>query len=98
MPSHVPPPSTLRPGAIVWDYLRDSGGSAQELSVVQQAEQIELFCQRYGLVLARSNRDVARSGTSTVGRDAFLNMIDDLHDPAGHKPSCFGTLRVLPAI
>ncbi len=78
----MPPPSTLRPGAIVWDYLRDSGGSAQELSVLQQAEQIELFCQRYGLVLARSNRDVARSGTSTVGRDAFMNMIDDLRDSA----------------
>ncbi len=32
-------PSTLPPGSIVWDYLRDSGGNAQEMSISQQAQE-----------------------------------------------------------
>lgn len=77
----MPPPASLRPGALVWDYLRDSGGSSQELSVLQQAQEVERFCAQYGFVHVRSNRDVARSGTSTVGREAFLEMIDLLREP-----------------
>jgi DNA invertase Pin-like site-specific DNA recombinase len=81
MSSFMPPPSALRPGATIWDYLRDSGGSSQELSILQQAQEVENFCSQYGLVHVRTNRDVARSGTSTAGRDAFLEMIDLLRDP-----------------
>jgi len=83
MPSYMPPPSTLRPGALVWDYLRDSGGSSQELSVLQQAQEVEKFCNQYGFVHVRSNRDVARSGTSTAGREAFVEMVDRLRDSKG---------------
>ncbi len=81
MSALMPPPSTLPPGSIVWDYLRDSGGSSQELSVLQQAQEVEQYCKQYGLIHVRSNRDVARSGTSTTGREAFLEMIDLLRDP-----------------
>jgi len=81
MPSFMPPPAALRPGALVWDYLRDSGGSSQELSVLQQAQEIEHFCDQYGLVHIRTNRDIARSGTTTAGRDAFLEMVDQLRNP-----------------
>ena len=81
MSAYMPPPASLRPGAIVWDYLRDSGGTAQELSVQQQAQEVENFCTQYGFVHVRTNRDVARSGTSTTGRDAFLEMVDQIRNP-----------------
>jgi len=81
MSNLMPPPSTLPPGSIVWDYLRDSGGASQEMSIIQQAQEVENYCKQYGLVNVRSNRDVARSGTSTAGRDAFLEMVDLFRDP-----------------
>jgi hypothetical protein len=36
MPDYIVPPTTLPPGSVVWGYLRDSGGDAQEQSVHQQ--------------------------------------------------------------
>jgi site-specific DNA recombinase len=81
MTAYMPPPSTLHPGAIVWDYLRDSGGSSQELSVPQQDQEVENFCNQYGFVRVRSFCDIARSGTSVVGRDSFLEMIENILDP-----------------
>lgn len=81
MSSYMPPPSTLNPGATVWDYLRDSGGTSQELSVPQQDQEVERFCAMYGFVRVRSFCDVARSGTSVVGRDSFLDMIEKILDP-----------------
>lgn len=81
MPAYMPPPATLRPGALVWDYLRDSGGYSQKLSVLQQAQEVENFCNQFGFVHVRSNRDVARSGTPTAGREAFLEMVDRLREP-----------------
>lgn len=82
MAAFMPPPSGLKAGAIVWDYLRDSGGTSQELSVPQQQQEVETFCAQYGFVRARSFSDVARSGTSVVGRDAFLQMVESIMDPA----------------
>ena len=81
MSALMPPPSTLPPGSIVWDYLRDSGGNAQEMSISQQAQEMENYCKKYGLINVRTNRDVARSGASTAGREAFLEMIDLIRDP-----------------
>jgi hypothetical protein len=38
--NYIAPPSSLGPGSIVWAYLRDSGGDAQEQSVPQQRAEI----------------------------------------------------------
>ena len=76
MVNHIPPPSTLPPGSTVWAYLRDSGGPTQDRSVGQQKTEIDNYCQRHALVLTQLFVDEARSGGSTVGRDAFNEMID----------------------
>jgi hypothetical protein len=49
MPDYISPPTTLSPGSLVWGYLRDSGGDAQEQSVHQQKAELIQYCQRYGL-------------------------------------------------
>ena len=81
MPDYMPPPSTLPPGSTVWAYLRDSGGSAQELSVQQQRDELQQYVDRHGLVIRHIFADVAKSGTSTVGREAFGDMLDMVKDP-----------------
>jgi site-specific DNA recombinase len=75
--SHIPPPSTLPPGAIVDTYLRDSGGPRQDASTAQQLAEVEAYCSQYGLVLRKKYIDVAKSGGSIVSRDNFNNLIDD---------------------
>ena len=72
----IPPPSSLPPGSVVWACLRDSGGAAQEKSVPQQRAEIEGFCKQYNLILEQVFADVAISGGSVVGRDAFNDLLD----------------------
>jgi DNA invertase Pin-like site-specific DNA recombinase len=81
MPDYMLPPATLPPGSTVWVYLRDSGGSDQELSVQQQREEVERYTQLHGLVIRHIFADVAKSGTTTVGREAFGDMLDMVEDP-----------------
>ena len=66
---------------MVWAYLRDSGGDGQEQSVPQQKAEIEAYCRRHNLVLVHIFADVAKSGGSIVGRDAFNDLIDMVKDP-----------------
>lgn len=42
----------------------------------QQKAELINYCQRYGLVIAHIFADIAKSGGSVVGRDAFLDMVD----------------------
>jgi site-specific DNA recombinase len=81
MTDHIPPPASLPPGAIVWAYLRDSGGEGQEQSVPQQRSELEAYCTSYGLSLNIVFADVARSGGSVVGRENFQDMVDTAADP-----------------
>ena len=81
MPDYMSPPSTLPPGSTVWVYLRDSGGTAQELSVQQQRDEAEHFADRHRLIIRHFFADVARTGTTTVGREAFSNMLDKFSNP-----------------
>lgn len=81
MSDYIPPPQSLPPGARVWAYLRDSGGSEQEQSVNQQQTDIDVYSKKYGLYLERVFSDVARSGGSTKRRDQFSAMIDAAADP-----------------
>ena len=72
----IPPPSTLPPGSVVWAYLRDPGGEAQEQSIGQQEREIVAYCARHGLILARVFADEAKTGGTDKGRDGFAEMID----------------------
>ena len=81
MPDYMPPPAALPPGSMVWAYLRDSGGDGQEQSVPQQKAEIQAFCRRHNLLLGHIFADVARSGGSVIGRDAFNDLVDMVKDP-----------------
>lgn len=63
------------PGAFVVAYVRDSGGEEQDQSVLQQETSIRAFCLEQSLILTQVFRDVARPGSSTVGRDGFQAMM-----------------------
>jgi len=76
MPDYISPPSTLPPGSLVWAYVRDSGGMAQEQSTAQQETELQAYCKRCSLVLVRLFSDIAKSGGSTANRDQFNAMID----------------------
>jgi DNA invertase Pin-like site-specific DNA recombinase len=76
MKDYIEPPSTLPAGSVVWAYLRDSGGDAQEQSVPQQRAEVEAYCRRHALGLGIVFADVAKSGGSVAGRDNFNDMID----------------------
>jgi len=76
MTDHISPPKNLPPGSLVWVYLRDSGGYAQELSVPQQKAELLEYCKHYDLVIAHIFADVAKSAGSVAGREAFLDMIE----------------------
>jgi len=72
-------------GSRIVGYFRDSGGSAQELSIPQQIEKVSEWCKSNGVILSRVYRDDARSGTTTAGRDAFLSMLRYLDDHVPEK-------------
>ena len=80
----IPPPPELKPGSRVWSYLRDSGGTRQQDSVNQQKEVLTRYCGEHNLYLERVWADEAKSGTSDVGREDFLAMIDTIN--AGDVP------------
>lgn len=52
-------------------YLRDSGGTDQDLSLAQQEDAIRSWCAEHGHRLTAIYKDEAASGGSTVGRDGF---------------------------
>jgi len=81
MPEYIRPPSSLGPGAVVWSYLRDSGGDSQEQSIRQQQDEIKEYCHRYKLVLGHVFSDIAKSGGSVISRNAFHDMIDMANSP-----------------
>lgn len=75
---------TLSPfphGARVAAYLRDSGGEDQDLSIEQQEIALQSWCAEKGLILSKIFRDVAISGSSTIGRDAFKEMMSYFQNP-----------------
>lgn len=65
-------------------YLRDSGGARQELSIEQQESALREYAAKAGLDVARVFQDAARSGTTTVGRDDFLEMVEYLDANGKH--------------
>jgi len=70
------------PQSRVVAYLRDSGGDDQELSVAQQRAYVTQWCLENDLILSAVFADLARPGSSTIGRSKFLEMIRHFEDPA----------------
>jgi site-specific DNA recombinase len=66
------------PGSYLVTYLRDSGGDEQDLSIPQQENVVRQWAAENGCILSAIFKDEARSGTSTVGRDQFDQMISHL--------------------
>ena len=62
-------------GSTICAYLRDSGGSGQELSTNQQESVIREWALSEGLILTRVFKDEARPGSSTTGRIGFQDMM-----------------------
>jgi len=60
-------------------YVRRST-DRQEQSIPDQKKALEEYAAEHGLRLAKFYVDDAISGTSTLGRRAFLQMIDDAQD------------------
>ena len=70
-------------------YVRRST-DRQEQSIPDQKRAIERHAAEHGLQLLRFYTDDAISGTTTIGRRAFLGMIED-----AQRPSCdFGVVIV----
>ncbi|MBX3048406.1 MAG: recombinase family protein [Anaerolineales bacterium] len=72
---------SLPPRARLVAYLRDSGGTEQDLSLEQQEAAIREWCDQRGHQLTAIFRDEAVSGGSTVGRAAFEAMLQHLRSP-----------------
>ena len=80
--NYSPPPPSLPAGARAWAYMRDSGGPQQEQSIAQQESEIVAYCKRHNLTLVKVFRDVAKSGGSAIGRDEFIEMMEQSEDEA----------------
>lgn len=65
----------LAPGALVFAYLRDSGGVGQEKSVPDQRAALSAYAAGRGWTIAGWYVDEARSGSDSEHRPAFLEMI-----------------------
>ena len=67
----------LAPGARVWSYLRVSGDEQADrgLPIAGQRRAHQEYADRHGLIIVRWFVDEAKSGGSTVGRDAFNDMV-----------------------
>jgi DNA invertase Pin-like site-specific DNA recombinase len=74
--------SPFSTGSLVAAYFRDSGGDTQELSVPQQENAFQAWCTQNGLVPGAVFRDVARPGSSVVGRSGFNEMIGHFRNNA----------------
>lgn len=73
--------SPFLPGTTVAAYLRDSGGDEQDLSIIQQEQAVQVWCNQNNLVLLAIFRDEARPGSSVVGRAQFQKMIQYFRSP-----------------
>ncbi|MFM9994825.1 MAG: recombinase family protein [Phycisphaerales bacterium] len=73
-------------------YLRRST-DRQEQSIPDQQRALETHCREHGLTLLRCYTDDAISGTSTVGRHAFQQMMADAQRP-GPGGADFGVIVV----
>ena len=62
-------------------YLRDSGGTDQDLSVDQQHSEVTQWCNARGMHIYQVFADYATPGSSVVSRAAFLEMLAFFRTP-----------------
>lgn len=68
------------PSSLLVAYLRDSGGTDQDLSLEQQQAVVSAWCRDHDYILHHVYRD-SRTASSVVGRLAFEAMLQDLRSP-----------------
>ena len=75
--------SPFPPGTRLAAYLRDSGGNEQDLSIDRQRMEISTWAVANELIIFPDDwyEDAARSGTSTAGRDRFLELVANIQKP-----------------
>ncbi len=78
------PSLPFQPGDTVASYFRDSGGDEQDLSVPQQEARFLRWCKENNLTPGAIFKDLAKKGSSLVGREDFLRMIR--HFRSGDAP------------
>lgn len=72
----------LEPGAKIYAYARDSGGTSQEKSVTDQVRELKEYAAKRGWVIVGWYIDEARKSTDLEKRDSFMEMISLCHrDP-----------------
>ena len=72
------PPSSLPPGSKVFAYIRDSGGTDQELSTARQIKEITRWASEYQIVITQFFTDEARSGRTMRKREQLAIMLEQL--------------------
>lgn len=75
------PKSPFQPESKLVVYLRDSGGDEQEMSIEQQEDVLRKWCVESQYLITRVFVDRAKPGSSVVGREQFLEMIDHFRQP-----------------
>lgn len=71
-----PPPPAWVPGSHIFAYLRDSGGTEQELSITRQVNEITTWASAHGITIARWFTDEARSGRTVEKREQLNAMME----------------------
>jgi site-specific DNA recombinase len=72
---------SFEPNSHVVAYLRDSGGTTQDLSITQQQDAIAKWAAENNIFISLYYIDEARSGTTLAGRKAFQQMMDHFRQP-----------------
>lgn len=81
----MPTSEIFPPGSKVVAYLRDSGGDAQDLSVLQQRQALQKWADEQQIQITDFYIDEARPGTSVARREAFLRMIAHFRKPTASE-------------
>lgn len=76
----INPPAAWRPGTKIFAYLRDSGGTEQELSILRQKNEISAWAEKHALEIVNWFCDEARSGRSTKQREYLQSMMEALRN------------------
>lgn len=69
------PPASLPPGAKVVAYIRDSGGTDQELSIARQIKEITQWANQYDINITQIYADELRSGRTVKKREQLANLM-----------------------
>ncbi|MDX9690780.1 MAG: recombinase family protein, partial [Alphaproteobacteria bacterium] len=76
----INPPAAWPPGTKIFAYLRDSGGTEQELSILRQKIEIGAWAEKHALEIVNWFCDEAKSGRSTKKREHLQSMMEALRN------------------